>query len=389
MSSTDPTILQTIQSLIEVESTNDHPERLRQIIAQVRDFFSGLPVTLHEFEYEGYPSLAITTRPTMSPQILLHGHLDVVPGLPEQFRPHTDNGQLFGRGAVDMKGFVGVAMHVLRDLAALPSPPDVGLMINTDEEIGGRNGAKQMVLAGWSPGQLINGDGGYGDAVTFAQKGIIQLTVECHVEPGSRNTPWNGRGAAEQLVAHLARGLKELCPRQDELTELENWGSTATVLSIESRSTDNLPPRTATASVRLYWAGEQSGAEVIEMAQSVFHPMAVSGVVEGERVYLSRTDPDLLHLQKLWQHHLGRPIGFRADNGSSDAKWFAPLGIPILILRFPGDGAHQDLEWLELSAIEPMYKTLHQYIIDKQPSAAPLLRRPSNCSSGRAVSNKS
>ena len=35
---------------------------------------------------------------------MLHGHLDVVPGRPEQFTPRIDGDRLYGRGAYDMKG---------------------------------------------------------------------------------------------------------------------------------------------------------------------------------------------------------------------------------------------------------------------------------------------
>ena len=374
MKPTTAELVQTCCSLIEVRSTDDNPAGLHEVLGRVRSFFQEVPVEVHEAEHGGYPSLVITTNGTKSPDIMLHGHVDVVPGLPEQFRPEVRNGRLFGRGAVDMKGFVAVAMHVLRDLALSPYPPSLGLMVNTDEEIGGRCGAKRLVEDGWSAGQLLNGDGGYGDAVTFAQKGIIQLNVVADVEPGLRYAPWNGVGAAEQLAHCLTRGLRRLCPRQEELGEEDNWGSTACILSVETEDNGTLPPRRASASVRLYWADDHTGEEVIELARAAFHPMKVTGVVEAERVYLAPEDPDLMHLRGLWQKHLGRKIGTRADNGSSDAKWFAHLGIPILIMRTPGDGAHTDSEWLEVSALEPMYRTLCQYITEK--SGDPPARDP-------------
>ena len=365
MRPTTAELLRTCASLIEVPSTDDNPKGLQEVVRRVRDFFQDVPVTIHESEHGGYPSIVITTTATKCPKIMLHGHVDVVPGRPEQFEPEVVGDRLFGRGAVDMKGFVAVAMHVIRDLALGPYPPDVGLMINTDEEIGGRQGSQQLVAEGWSAERLINGDGGYGEAMTFAQKGIIQLTLEAQTEPGIRNAPWDGVSAAELLSNQLAAGLKELCPRQSELTQEENWGSTASVLSIESETNGNLPPRKATASVRVYWADDHTGEEVIELARKAFHPLKVTGTIEGERVFLSPTDTDLLQLRDLWQQHLGRPIGLRADNGSSDAKWFAHLGIPILILRIPGGGAHTDEEWLEVSSLDPLYRTLSQYIAEK------------------------
>lgn len=365
MRPTTAELAQTCASLIEVPSTDDNPTGLREVVWRIREFFQDAPVEIHEVEYGGYPSIIVTTSQTRSPHIMLHGHVDVVPGSSAQFCPTVVDGRLVGRGAVDMKGFVAVAMHVVRDLALSPYPPSLALMINTDEETGGQLGAKALVEAGWSPKLLINGDGGYGDALTFAQKGIIQLSLTAQTSPGTRNAPWNGLGAAEYLAKALTAGLERLCPRQTKMTAEDNWGSTACVLSIESEPNGNLPPKHATASVRVYWADDHTGDEVIELAQRAFHPLHVTGRVDAERVYLSPSNPNLLHLRDLWQKHLGRAIGIRADNGSSDAKWFAHLNIPILILRMPGDGAHTEDEWLDMSALVPMYKTLWQYISEK------------------------
>ena len=353
-------------SLIEVPSVDDDYSALREIIDRIRRFFDGAPVIVEQVERNGYPSIVITTEKTKSPNCMLHGHVDVVPGNPNQYQPRVINGQLFGRGAVDMKGFVAVAMHVIRDLAFLPNPPNIGLMINTDEEIGGRSGAKILVEEGWHPKKLLNGDGGYGHAVTFAQKGIIQLEIEAQNNPGARNAPWNGESAAELLMRNVTRGLDQLCPRQYELDADTNWGSTACVLDLQSKSDGVGPPCWAQASVRIYWAGEQSGEEVIQLAREAFAPLNVTGLIEGERVYLSPEDPDLLNLREIWERRLERPIGIRADNGSSDAKWFAPLGIPILILRVPGDGAHTDNEWLDISSLQPLYETLCEYLLQSE-----------------------
>src|SRR3954452_24025601 len=53
----------------------------------------GLPVTMAEVgPGDGQPI------------VLLHGHIDVVPGRQEQFLPPVEGDRLYGRGAYDMKG---------------------------------------------------------------------------------------------------------------------------------------------------------------------------------------------------------------------------------------------------------------------------------------------
>ena len=65
----------------------------------------GLPVTLAEVG----PADAETT-------LLLHGHIDVVPGRPEQFEPRVDGDRLVGRGAYDMKGALAAMLLAVADL---------------------------------------------------------------------------------------------------------------------------------------------------------------------------------------------------------------------------------------------------------------------------------
>ena len=50
-------------------------------------------------------------------RVVLHGHLDVVPGRPEQFAPRLEGDRLIGRGAYDMKGALAAMMCALHDVA--------------------------------------------------------------------------------------------------------------------------------------------------------------------------------------------------------------------------------------------------------------------------------
>src|SRR5215210_9163344 len=66
--------------------------------------------------HNGRPVLAATVGPKEGPTIVLHGHLDVVPGRPEQFVPRVDGDRLIGRGAYDMKGGLASMMSALEEL---------------------------------------------------------------------------------------------------------------------------------------------------------------------------------------------------------------------------------------------------------------------------------
>lgn len=84
--------------------------------------------------------------------LLLHGHLDVVPAVAEDWQVDPFSGEirddyLWGRGAVDMKNFDAMLLSVVRARTradAVPERPIV-LCFTADEEAGGMHGANVLV----------------------------------------------------------------------------------------------------------------------------------------------------------------------------------------------------------------------------------------------------
>src|SRR4028119_713561 len=70
------------------------------------------------------------------PRILLHGHVDVVPGEQSQFEPREEGDELYGRGVYDMKGALAAMMYAVEDLQDLGCEATVELLIRPDEGAG-------------------------------------------------------------------------------------------------------------------------------------------------------------------------------------------------------------------------------------------------------------
>jgi acetylornithine deacetylase len=73
--------------------------------------------------------------------IVLSGHTDVVPvdgqnWSSDPFVPEVRDGRLYGRGACDMKSFIGVVMAKLPQIVAEPLREPVHLALSYDEEVG-------------------------------------------------------------------------------------------------------------------------------------------------------------------------------------------------------------------------------------------------------------
>jgi acetylornithine deacetylase/succinyl-diaminopimelate desuccinylase-like protein len=137
------------------------------------------------------------------PSLLIHGHLDVVPAVREEwsvdpFAGEVKDGYVWGRGAVDMKDMDAMTLAVVREWqrSGRTPPRDIVLAFVADEEAGGVKGAHFLVdnhpdlFA--DCGEAISEVGGYsvtvGDLrlypIQTAEKGISWLRLTARARPG-------------------------------------------------------------------------------------------------------------------------------------------------------------------------------------------------------------
>ncbi|WP_283139312.1 M20/M25/M40 family metallo-hydrolase [Rhizohabitans arisaemae] len=156
--------------------------------------------------------------------LLLHGHLDVVPAEPGDWRVHpfsgeVEDGCVWGRGAVDMKNMDAMILAVMRDRLRSGRRPsrDVVLMFTADEEAGGGLGARWLVenhrehFDGCT--EAIGEVGGFSVSlderrrlylIETAEKGIAWLKLTATGRAG-HGSMINNENAVTELAAAMAR----------------------------------------------------------------------------------------------------------------------------------------------------------------------------------------
>jgi acetylornithine deacetylase/succinyl-diaminopimelate desuccinylase-like protein len=162
--------------------------------------------------------------------LLVHAHLDVVPvdaadwSVPPfaaEIRENDRHGEmLYGRGAVDMKGFAAMVVAVAR--AGLVPRRDLVLAFLADEEAGGVWGAKWLVenrpelFAGVT--EAIGEVGGFSVPLPTAHDGVRRAYLLATAEKGAGWARLRARGAAghasqpgpDTAVLRLARAVAAL-----------------------------------------------------------------------------------------------------------------------------------------------------------------------------------
>ncbi|HSV40445.1 MAG TPA: M20/M25/M40 family metallo-hydrolase [Nocardioidaceae bacterium] len=220
-------VVEICRDLIRIDTTNpgdDSGPGERKAAEYVAGLLDEVGIESQLFESEpGRTTVVARWGGTEGEALLLHGHLDVVPAVAEDwqidpFAGEIQDGYLWGRGAVDMKDFDAMVLSLVRARAragVVPTRP-IALVFTADEEAGGHKGADWLVQ---HHADLIDdctvavGEvGGFSTTVRdrrlyliqAAEKGMawMRLTSRGHAGHGSMRHPDN---AVTRLAAAVTR----------------------------------------------------------------------------------------------------------------------------------------------------------------------------------------
>ena len=102
------------EKLVAYDTSNE--EGIRKCAGFVKGWLEAREITDDQLRSAACRCSWPTSGPGRAATVLLHGHLDVVPGHDEQFEPRLEGDRLYGRGAYDMKGALAALMLALADL---------------------------------------------------------------------------------------------------------------------------------------------------------------------------------------------------------------------------------------------------------------------------------
>jgi acetylornithine deacetylase/succinyl-diaminopimelate desuccinylase-like protein len=229
--------VELLQQLIRNQCVNDGTVGSGQEVrtAEVlRTYLHGSGLDLEVYEPDGAPGRAslvarIEGSDPAAPTLCLMGHTDVVPVTPahwtrDPFGGELVNGEVWGRGAVDMLNLTASQAVALRALARRGWRPRGTLvyLACADEEAGGALGAGHVCQRHWDAlraDYLLTENGGTvsanGDALTVTvhvgEKGVAWRRLRVKGTPGHGSVPY---GADNALVkaAHVVTRLADYRP---------------------------------------------------------------------------------------------------------------------------------------------------------------------------------
>lgn len=346
------------KELVKFETIKTRLDELRKCVDYVKKYFEGTGLIIQEFEREGKPSLLIGFEKTLTPQLLLLGHLDVVEAKKEQFTAVEKDGKLYGRGALDMKGQDAVLMMLMKRLAESGKRYNVMLGLTTDEEIGGQDGVKHLVEKGLKPEIVLAPDAGKGMKVVTKEKGILHLRLRFRGKSAHGSRLWNGVNAIDKAIAAYQK-IKANFP---ETTPENRWMNTCNIGIFRGGEAPNKVPDWAEIALDFRYTGDTTEKELLDMVRGIT-PAELTELSSGAPLDTDDQNPWVVKFRKCGKEILGKELVIEREHGASDIRHLADAGIPGFLCMVPGKNAHGPEEYLEMDKIEPYYRILEKFVL--------------------------
>lgn len=333
-------------------------EGIRRAGAFVKGWLEARDLKVSEHQHRGLPVILAEAGPADAPSVILHGHLDVVPARAGQFDPRIEGDRLYGRGAYDMKGALGVMMCVLRDVAD-QQRLRVRLLCVPDEESEDvqERSTDTLVADGLRASFAITGEPT--DLLIGVQaKGVLAVRLEVTGTAAHGSTPWLGDNAI--LKAHDAFRRIETLPFSRESSELFDRPS-INLARIEGGDAFNKVPDRCVMEVDIRYLPEQDPGEILDQIRSVAE-LTVQRCFTRRPAIVSRTNPYVLALREAVSRSIeGEALSIGRD-GASDAISFLEAGVPAVEFGPVGAGHHGPEEWVSLRSLTTYRQALGDFV---------------------------
>jgi succinyl-diaminopimelate desuccinylase len=324
---------------------------------------------------------------TDGPNILLNGHIDVVPaGDGWKYPPFSatvrDN-LMFGRGTSDMKGSIAAIIFALSALSQLDMQlhGSVTFLLTVDEEIGGVTGLLDLVRKNLVKGDCCLVADSSIESIKYAANGCLRFKITTYGKSAHSSRPWMGVNAIEKMV----KVLNMLSEYSDRLSMIksnipvhESFGidhlrPTMSVGVINGGLKVNVVPDKCEALIDRRVIPEEKVADEAKRVQSLVDELRKSDPQLSATVNYSHfhesfeSDPNTwgaAMLSEAYREATGTAPFLGGSPGCTDGCYTSSIGIPTLLLGASRaySGGHSKDEYVDLTDVVLFSKIVASFL---------------------------
>ncbi len=349
-------LIATIEDLIRFRTETGNAAEIAKATQYIKDKFAHIPAQVEIFQRDASPVVFLRNADTLDFDVLVLGHIDVVPATDEMFEPRIDNGKMFGRGTLDMKSFAAVALNSMEYVITHKLPLKFGVVLSTDEEKGSKSTESFLAAYPEIKARIVLDNDVGGDITKIVSKCknpvFVKLIAEGKEAHGS--TPWDGVDANE-LLMQAWQNIRRIYPYFSAELPMPNdkWIDTVHFAKIEGGQVSNIISNYAEALLD-FRLTEDSTVENLQKNLQKCLPTGVSYkiVSASTPVVMDEDNPDILDYKRFAENIMERKIEFEHIGGATDSRAFAVKGSTVIMHSGTGEGMHASGEYVELESVK-------------------------------------
>ncbi len=350
-------MLNELQNLVNFHSVTSDQAAVGRLLDYIEGKLALKGLQVERLQHDGVHSLYASTNGQKHAKVMLQGHIDVVPG-GQEFSQVGD--RIYGRGCYDMLFATASYLELIAGLGDIHQY-DISLLLTGDEEIGGLNGTKAVLdTAGYTCDICLLPDAGDGlGTMSTSAKGIFDLKFKANGRSHHGSRPWEGDGAANKLLSFL----HELGETFDTSSP---HNSTFVVSQLQAGNEAlNQGPAEALAGIDIRYKDIADFENIRGNLNVLMKKYDVEILFEevGRNFALNTEAPLVQQFIATYKSHIGKPVEFIKAHGSSDARYFDDINIPVIMFRPDGGNAHGDGEWLSHQSWQKFHTILEHYVL--------------------------
>lgn len=359
-------VIELLKHMVSCKSQTPDDGGLLEFIAEYLPHFTAVRV-----DVEDVKNLFLYKKFGEGEHLCFAGHVDVVPaGDGWDTNPYEaveNDGFIYGRGTQDMKSGVAAFTQALKETENFAGT--LSLLLTSDEEGDAINGTVKVLeylqLHNLLPHAVVVAEptceDSFGDAIKVGRRGSINGYITIQGKQGHAAYPEKAINPVHLLVPRLANmagvdldnGDAFFSPSKFVITDIRAGMQVTNVTPNELKMMFNVRNTTLTTQqdIQEFVAKNLDGLE---------YELRLS---QGSYPFRTNTDTKLVrNIDSAIEKVTGQKPKHSTAGGTSDARFIAPLGIPVIEFGVKNDTIHSINERTTIQEVEGLYEVFKTLI---------------------------
>lgn len=352
-------VIEIAQELMKFKTETGNEQEINNAMAYIKNMMTLIGARVDIFrKKDTAPVIFIRNCNAYDLDVLVLGHIDVVPADDKMFVPVIKDDKLWGRGSLDMKSFAAVALNTMQYIIENKLPLNFGIIFSSDEEKGskGTRAFLEKYVKFKANIVLDNDVGGDITKIIVKCKNPVFVKIKSKGKEAHGSRPWDGVDANE-LMFKVISNIRKIYPAYDlEGKKPRNkWVDTLHFAKIEGGKVSNVISDECEVLCDFRLTENSSVDDLVRnLKKCMIKGVDFEIVSSSVPVVMDEKNRYILQYKKLAESCLEKKIKFEYEGGATDAREFAVRGSTVIMHSGSGSGMHASDEYVEIDSVEKL-----------------------------------